>query len=184
LVDRWVDTPLLQLGPRWQLRSAHIINSEHAVVAATLVILLLGALLRRQPAWAVTVVAAVGAEVVSVQWLIKPLVHRMELAPSPSFPSSYVGLAAVTAALAVIFSRALPRGRSRKLAPLVVAPVAVAWVVALSVATLVTEGHRFSDVVAALPWGAGLAVAACAVCDAWQERSRSRDGQRVGIDSR
>jgi hypothetical protein len=183
LIDQWVDTPLLQLGPRWQRWSAHIISSEHTVVAVTLALLVVGALLRRQPAWAAAVVAAVGAEVASVQWLIKPLVHRMELAPAPSFPSSYVGLATVTATLAIIFARALPRGRARRLAPLVVAPIAGAWVVALTVATLVTAGHRFSDVIAALPWGAALAVAACAVCDAWRERSQSRHRQRPGADS-
>lgn len=174
LVDRWVDVPLLQLGPRWQRWSAHIIDSEHTVVAATLATLVVGALLRRRPDWAVTVVAALGAEVVSVQWLIKPLVHRMELAPAPSFPSSYVGLAAVTGTLAIIFARALLRGRAGQLAPLVVAPVAGIWLVALSVSTLITEGHRFSDVIAALPWGTALAIAACALCDAWQDRRTSR----------
>lgn len=179
-LDRWADRPLVALGPTWQRLSTHLLSSETPVVVAATLTMVAVALWRARPAWALAVVTGLLAEVVSVQYVLKPLVDRYEIAPNTSFPSSHASLSAVVATLVVISGRAAVVGTSTtvrlaRLAWTVTAVLAGAWAIAVSVATIVTSGHLFSDVVAAIPWGFTVGLASCAAADWWEGRGRGRE---------
>jgi len=179
LVDRWVDGPLLRLGPDWQRLATGALRWEEPVVLAVLAALAAFTLALRRPAWTATVLAGVTAELSSVQLLIKPVVDRHELAPGASFPSSYVGAASVVATLTVIVVGAgMPRGRANVVAVALTALVALAAVSAVAVATMATAGHRFSDVITAVPWGAAMGLGACSLSDTLSATRASKAASR------
>jgi len=164
-VDRRV-AAALALDARWQDAGIRLLRIEGpvpvAVAAVVLAALAVGAGAVRLAA---AIVSGVGAEIVSVQWVLKPLVGRHELAPGWSFPSSSVGAVTALAAVAVLVCcPAGPIGRRlpRPAALAVLAGVAVLGtvdVVVVAAAAIATGGHRFSDVVAVVPWGVALPLA-------------------------
>lgn len=158
----WVDTQAsaaLAAGKQIQDEGIRLLIVEGpagAVVAA--VGLSLVALGFRSTRGAVAVLAGVALEVTSVQWVIKPLVHRHELAPGYSFPSSHVGaVVAVAASASLLVSQRGPVGRSLqpglgRLVRWLVGAAGVGDAALVAAATITTGGHLFSDVVAVIPW--------------------------------
>lgn len=164
-VDRWVDSPLVSASAGWQHASAWLLDHQTpGAMAVTAVVL--GVVAARLGAWrsAFAAVAGVAVEMVLLQWVLKPLVDRHEIAPAPSFPSSYVGAVCALASVTVLlFRRQGPAGRWMAArgygwASRVVSGLAVLDAAVVCVATIVTAGHLFSDVVAAIPWGVAVPV--------------------------
>lgn len=162
----WVDTQAstaLAGGKQIQdegIRLLIIEGPAGAVVAA--IGLSLVALGFRSTRGVVAVLAGVALELTSVQWVVKPLVHRHELAPSFSFPSSHVGaVVAVVASASLLVSQRGPVGRSLRpgldrLVRWLVAAIGVGDVAVVGAATITTGGHLFSDVVAVIPWAVAI----------------------------
>jgi len=164
-VDRRV-AAALTLDARWQDAGIRLLRIEGpvpvAVAAVVLAALAVGAGAARLAA---AILGGVGAEIVSVQWVLKPLVGRHELAPGWSFPSSTVGaVTALATAAVLICGPAGPIGRRlpHPAALALLAGVAVLGTVDVAVvaaAAIATGGHRFSDVIAVVPWGLALPLA-------------------------
>lgn len=158
----WVDTQAtaaLAAGKQVQDEGIRLLTVEGpagAVVAAVGLSLL--AVGFRSTRGAFAVLAGVALEVTSVQWVVKPLVGRHELAPGYSFPSSHVGaVVAVATSASLLVSRRGPVGRSLRpglgrLVRWLVAAAGAGDVALVGAATITTGGHLFSDVVAVIPW--------------------------------
>ena len=164
-VDRRVSAALA-VDTRWQDAGLRLLRLEGpatvAVVAVVLAAVAAGVGAVRLGA---AIAGGVAAEIVSVQWVLKPLVGRHELAPGWSFPSSSVGAVTALAAATVLLCRpAGPIGR-RLTRPAALALsagvviVGVADVAVVATAAIATGGHLFSDVVAVVPWAVALPVA-------------------------
>jgi len=164
-IDRRVSAALA-LDARWQDAGLRLLRLEGPVTVAVAAVVLaaLAAALGAVRLGA-AIAGGVAAEIVSVQWVLKPLVGRHELAPGWSFPSSSVGAVTALAAAAVLLCRpAGPIGR-RLTRPgaltfsIGVVIVGVADIAVIAVAAIATGGHLFSDVVAVVPWAVALPVA-------------------------
>lgn len=157
---------ILAVNAHWQdigLRLLRLESPLHVAFATGVVAVISVSV--RDVRFAAAALAGVAAEIVSVQWAIKPLVGRHEIAPGLSFPSSYVGAVVALATVAVMLflpsgplARRLPRRHLRALAALVGA-LGVVDVCVVSVAAIVTGGHLLSDILAVIPWGVAVPLA-------------------------
>ncbi len=161
-----MDRPLLAAPAGWQHAAAWLLTHQTPGVMAVAAVVL-GVAAARLGAWtsASAAVVGVGAEMVLLQWVVKPLVDRHEIAPAPAFPSSYAGAVTALATVVVLLLRGrgplgsrLAAGGHAGIARILCA-LAAADAAAVCVATMVTGGHVFSDVVAAVPWGVAVPVA-------------------------
>lgn len=159
----WVDdrmTAILTVGKQLQDEGIRLLVVEGPAGAAVIgVVLAVIALGFRSVRGAVAVLVGVAAEVASVQWVIKPIVARHEIAPDYAFPSTHVGavIAAFTAA-SLLLDRHRPVGwslgpRTAVVLQSVVIGLGVGDVLVVCAAVIATGGHLFSDVVAVIPWG-------------------------------
>lgn len=159
----WIDSRVssaLTVGKHLQDQGLRLLIIEGpvgaAVAAAALALIALGL---RSVRGAAAVLIGVAMEVASVQWAIKPIIGRHELAPDFAFPSTHVGAVVAVVATAVLLldrhgplGGALPRHAGHLLRALVVG-FGLIDVLVVCAAAIATGGHLFSDVVAVIPWG-------------------------------
>lgn len=159
-------TAMLTVGKQLQDLGIRLLVVEGPAGAAVTAAVLAGiALAFRSVRGAVAVLVGVAAEVASVQWVIKPIVARHEIAPDYAFPSTHVGaVVAVFTAAALLLDRHRPVGWSLEDRTAVVLQSVVIGLVVCA-AVIATGGHLFSDVVAAIPWGVAVPGLAFALLD-------------------